>query len=203
MNVCIVSTFSCDFEEFKELFDLSNQVIGEWCSEAELIKVNYSIPSISTGAILRDIGNTNSDLGAKVQNYLQSGRLVPDEIIIEILVNRISKDDCSNGFLLDGFPRTIPQAKGLNDILKNNRQKLDAVVSLTANENELIERLIKRGRDSGRSDDTPEIIKQRQEVYWKQTSPLVNFYNNKKLLKEIDGIGEINEIKNRILEALN
>ena len=87
--------------------------------------------------------------------------------------------------------------------MKNNGQKLDAVVSLTANENELIERLIKRGRDSGRSDDTPEIIKQRQEVYWKQTSPLINFYKDENLLKEIDGFGEINEIKNRILEVLN
>ena len=81
-------------------------------TQAELIKVNYNIPSISTGAILRDISNTNSDLGAKVQDYLQSGRLVPDEIIIEILVNRISDDDCSDGFL-DGFPRNIDQAEAL------------------------------------------------------------------------------------------
>ena len=105
--------------------------------------------------------------------------------------------------MLDGFPRTIPQAEGLNTILKDNSQKLDAVVSLTADENELIDRLIKRGQDSGRSDDTPEIIKQRQEVYWKQTSPLIDYYLKKNLLKEIDGIGSIEDIKNRILESLN
>ena len=102
-------------------------------TQAELIKVNYSIPSISTGAILRDIGKTNSGLGAKVQNYLQSGRLVPDEIIIEILVNRISEDDCSNGFLLDGFPRNIDQAKAL----EKASIEIDFVVFLNIEEQEL------------------------------------------------------------------
>ena len=106
-------------------------------TQAELIKVNYSIPSISTGAILRDIGNTNSDRGAKVQNYLQSGKLVPDEIIIEILVNRISEDDCSNGFLLDGFPRNIDQAKALE---KANID-IDFVVFLNIEEQEIIKRM--------------------------------------------------------------
>ena len=118
-------------------------------TQAELIKVNYSIPSISTGAILRDIGSTNSDLGAKVQNYLQSGRLVPDEIIIEILVNRISKDDCSNGFLLDGFPRNIDQAKALE---KANID-IDFVVFLNIEEQEIIKRMSGRRMHlkSGRS----------------------------------------------------
>ena len=158
---------------------------------------------VSTGDMLRAEINNESDIGKTAKSFIDQGALVPDEVLLDIIDSRLSDSNVQNGYLLDGFPRTIPQAKGLNDILKNNGQKLDAVVSLTANENELIERLIKRGRDSGRSDDTPEIIKQRQEVYWKQTSPLINFYKDENLIKEIDGIGEINEIKNRILGALN
>ncbi|URQ63568.1 nucleoside monophosphate kinase [SAR86 cluster bacterium] len=106
-------------------------------TQAELIKVNYNIPSISTGAILRDISNTNSDLGVKVQDYLQSGRLVPDEIIIEILVNRISDDDCSDGFLLDGFPRNIDQAEAL----KKANIDIDFVIFLNIEEQEIIKRI--------------------------------------------------------------
>ena len=164
---------------------------------------NLKIPHLSTGDMLRAEINNESDIGKTAKSFIDQGALVPDEVLLNIIDSRLSGSNVQNGYLLDGFPRTIPQAKGLNDILKNNGQKLDAVVSLTANENELIERLIKRGRDSGRSDDTPEIIKQRQEVYWKQTSPLINFYKDENLIKEIDGIGEINEIKNRILGALN
>ena len=104
---------------------------------------------------------------------------------------------------MDGFPRTIPQAEGLNDIMNNKFHNLDAVISLTADENELVERLIKRGQDSGRTDDTPEVIKQRQEVYWEQTAPLVHYYSNNNVLIEVDGIGSIVEIKNRILTVLN
>ena len=172
-------------------------------TQAKLICDHFVITHLSTGDMLRTEINNESDIGKTANSFIDQGALVPDEVLLNIIDSRLSDSNVQNGYLLDGFPRTIPQAEGLNDILKNNSQKLDAVVSLTANENELIERLIKRGLDSGRSDDAPEIIKQRQEVYWKQTSPLVNFYNDKNLLKEIDGIGEINEIKNRILEALN
>ena len=153
--------------------------------------------------MLRAEINNESDICKTANSFIDQGALVPDEVLLDIIDSRLSDSNVQNGYLLDGFPRTIPQANGLIHILKNNGQKLDAVVSLTANENELIERLIKRGRDSGRSDDTPEIIKQRQEVYWKQTSPLINFYKDENLIKEIDGIGEINEIKNRILGVLN
>ena len=124
-------------------------------------------------------------------------------MLLNIIEARLSEPDIKNGYLLDGFPRTIPQAEGLNSILNNKSQKLDIVISLTADEDELIQRLIKRGQDSGRSDDTPEIIRQRQEVYWKQTSPLVSFYMSKNLLKEVNGIGSIDEIKERILGELS
>ena len=168
-------------------------------TQAKLICDYFDITHLSTGDMLRTEINNKSDIGKTAKSFIDQGALVSDEVLLNIIDSRLSDSNVQNGYLLDGFPRTIPQAKGLNDILKNNRQKLDAVVSLTANENELIERLIKRGRDSGRSDDTPEIIKQRQEVYWKQTSPLINFYKDENLIKEIDGIGAINEIKNSCL----
>ena len=172
-------------------------------TQANLVCDYFGILHLSTGDMLRSEINKKSDIGTTAKTFIDQGDLVPDEVLLKIINSRLSDSDIESGYLLDGFPRTIPQAEGLNAILKNNTQELDAVISLTADENELVERLIKRGHDSGRSDDTPEIIKQRQEVYWKQTSPLVDYYIDKNILIEIDGIGGINEIKNRILESLN
>ena len=171
-------------------------------TQAKLICKHFSMLHLSTGDMLRSEINKKSDIGKTAKSFIDKGELVPDDVLLNIIEARLSEADIHCGYLLDGFPRTIAQAEGLNNILKNNLQKLDAVISLTADENELIQRLIKRGQDSGRSDDTPTIIKQRQDVYWKQTSPLVNFYMSKNLLKEINGIGSVNEIKDRILRVL-
>ena len=172
-------------------------------TQAKLVCDHFGMLHLSTGDMLRSEINKKSDIGITAKSFIDHGDLVPDEVLLNIINSRLSNPDIKNGYLLDGFPRTIPQAEGLNTILKDNYQALDSVISLTADENELVERLIKRGQDSGRSDDTPEIIKQRQEVYWKQTSPLIDYYLKKNLLEEINGIGSIEDIKNRILESLN
>jgi len=172
-------------------------------TQARLVCDHFRMLHLSTGDMLRSEINKKSDIGITAKSFIDQGDLVPDEVLLNIINSRLLAPDIKNGYLLDGFPRTIPQAEGLNTILKDNSQVLDSVISLTADENELVKRLIKRGQDSGRSDDTPEIIKQRQEVYWKQTSPLIEYYLKKNLLKEIDGIGSIEDIKNRILESLN
>ena len=172
-------------------------------TQANILKEQYNIPHLSTGQILREEIKNNSKTGEVAKNYINKGLLVPDKYLIEIIKNHIIDPECNNGYILDGFPRTLIQADDFNQLLKEINQRIDLVISLTANEDELIQRLIKRGRDSGRSDDTPEIIKQRQEVYWKQTSPLVDFYMSKNLLKEVNGIGNIDEIKKRILGVLN
>ena len=172
-------------------------------TQASLICDHFSILHLSTGDMLRSEINKKSSIGKTAKSFIDQGELVPDDVLLNIIETRLSEPDIKNGYLLDGFPRTIPQAEGLNSILNNKSQKLDVVISLTADEDELIQRLIKRGQDSGRSDDTPEIIRQRQEVYWKQTSPLVNFYMSKNLLKEVNGIGNIDEIKERILGELS
>jgi adenylate kinase len=119
-----------------------------------------------------------------------------------MMEGRLQQDDCKNGYLLDGFPRTIPQAEGLEKIMDKINHKIDFVISLTADEDELVKRLVLRGQESGRSDDTEEVIKERQQVYWKLTAPLLDFYSGRKLLHEVDGLGTISEITERILNVL-
>ena len=127
---------------------------------------------------------------------------MPDHILIEIVKERISRPDCENGYLLDGFPRTPPQAEGLEEMMHSIGHDLECALSLTADEDELVDRLVKRGEKSGRSDDTPEVIRNRQKIYWEQTAPLLDFYRGKGILKEVDGLGEIPEITERILNVL-
>tara|TARA_Y100000746_G_scaffold96913_1_gene82466 strand:- start:981 stop:1550 length:570 start_codon:yes stop_codon:yes gene_type:complete len=172
-------------------------------TQARLVCENYGIIHLSTGDILRSEIKDSSEVGKVAKSYIDEGALVPDNVLLDIINLRLSKNDSQNGYLLDGFPRTIGQAEGLYDIMNIKKHKLDVAISLVAEENELIQRLINRGHDSGRTDDTPEIIKQRQEVYWKQTAPLIDFYSNKNVLVEINGIGSIPEIKNRIFMELD
>tara|TARA_B100001250_G_scaffold391625_1_gene392698 strand:+ start:113 stop:682 length:570 start_codon:yes stop_codon:yes gene_type:complete len=172
-------------------------------TQARRVCEHYGIIHLSTGDILRSEIKDSSKVGKVAKSYIDAGALVPDNVLLDIINLRLGKNDTQNGYLLDGFPRTIPQAEGLYDIMNSKKHKLDVVISLVAEENELIQRLVNRGQDSGRTDDTPEIIKQRQGVYWKQTAPLIDFYSNKNVLVEIDGIGSIPEIKNRIFMELD
>jgi len=171
-------------------------------TQADRIKDELNIVHLSTGVILRAEVEAESKVGIDAKSYMDKGLLVPDSILIEIVKERISKPDCQNGYLLDGFPRTLPQAKGLDDMMKSIGHKLDCAISLTANEDELVARLLKRGQDSGRSDDTPEVIRNRQKIYWEQTAPLLDFYREKDILKDVNGLGEIADITERILNIL-
>jgi len=171
-------------------------------TQANRVCESFDIIHLSTGDILRAEMAAKSDIGKKAKSYIDNGELVPDKVLLGIMKNRLKKDDVQKGYLLDGFPRTIPQAEGLVEIMENISHSLDGAISLKADEDELVQRLIKRGRESRRSDDTPDVIRQRQKVYWQQTAPLLDFYRSKDLLKEVDGIGEIPEITDRILEVL-
>ena len=171
-------------------------------TQADRIKDKLKILHLSTGDILRAEVEAKSAIGVDAKLYMDFGKLVPDHILIEIVKERISKDDCENGYLLDGFPRTLPQAEGLDEMMHSIGHDLECAISLTADEDELVERLIKRGKESGRSDDTPEVIRNRQKIYWEQTAPLLDFYHGKGILKEVDGSGEIPEITERILDVL-
>ncbi|MBL7014020.1 MAG: adenylate kinase [Candidatus Marinimicrobia bacterium] len=171
-------------------------------TQAARIENHFSIIHLSTGEILREEMKAETSIGKQAKDFCDSGQLVPDPILLDIIEHRLFHDDCKNGFLLDGFPRTLPQATGLDTILKDINQELDCAISLVADEGELVSRLVQRGKELGRSDDSEEIIQHRQKIYWDQTAPLLDFYRNKGLLKEVDGIGDISEITNRILKVL-
>jgi len=196
-------------------------------TQAQIIEEELAIANVSTGAILREVSKSQSDLGQKVQTYLNSGQLVPDEIIIEMLVERISKDDCNNGFILDGFPRNIEQAKSLDQA----GVSIDLVIYLKILEEQIIERMSGRrihlasgrsyhttfnppkidGKDDltgedliQRSDDKPEVIKKRLEVYFNETEPMLDFYNNKDMkFYEIDASEPVKAVTEKILKIIN
>ena len=172
-------------------------------TQAKKVCDHYKIIHLSTGEILRKEISDKSEVGNQAKTYIDNGNLVPDNVILRIIENRLKANDAQYGYLLDGFPRTINQAEGLQKIMLQLKHKINSVISLTANEEELILRLINRGKDSGRSDESPEIIRHRQKVYWRQTAPLLEYYNEKKVLKKVDGLGNITDITKRILETID
>ena len=171
-------------------------------TQANIIKDTYNIPHLSTGEILRNEIEIKSDIGMIAKNYIDDGLLVPDNILLKILENNISRSNSSNGYILDGFPRNLQQVEDLNDLINKLDHTIDIVISLTADEDELIKRLIKRSEESGRSDDTADIISNRQKVYWKQTAPIIAYYKKTGILKEVNGLGTIQEITKRIIGAI-
>ena len=171
-------------------------------TQAKNIVDKFKIIHLSTGDILRAEVGRDTKLGREAKQFMDEGKLVPDELLLNMMENRLQEKDCKKGYLLDGFPRTIPQAEGLESILNKINHKIDYVISLTADETELVNRLVLRGKESGRSDDTEEVIRERQQVYWQLTSPLSDFYRERKLLHEVNGLGTIAEITNRILKIM-
>ena len=172
-------------------------------TQAKILKEELGIIHLSTGEILRREIAIKSDIGEIAKEFIDQGKLVPDNFLLDIVRERIKKPDCFSGYLLDGFPRTIPQAIGLNTINKAHRNHLDAAINLTADEDELIKRiLIRKKQDPNRSDDSLLIIKKRQQVYWKQTSPLIDFYTKMGILKNVNGLGEIEKVTKLILELI-
>ena len=144
-----------------------------------------------------------TDLGKKAQEYMDAGEYVPDEITNLMVRNRIDEDDAKPGFLLDGYPRTLSQVEELDGMIKFTGHELDAVVVLTVDNEELVQRLLARAETDGRSDDTEDVIRRRQEVYAEQTEPLIDVYRNRNLLIEVDGMGEVDEVSERIFAALD
>ena len=172
-------------------------------TQSELIIKKYGLDHISTGDVLRAEIKAQTELGKIADSYISKGQLVPDDLIIEILANVLDGKENSKGVIFDGFPRTIPQGKALDKMLKERGTQLNAVLSLEVEEAELIDRLLKRGQISGRSDDNLETIKLRLDVYNGQTSPLKQYYVEQGKLAAINGIGTIEEIFERIAETMD
>jgi adenylate kinase len=176
-------------------------------TQAQIIAARLGVPAISTGDIFRANVSGETELGQQAKAYMDAGDLVPDEITVAMVSDRLAEDDAKAGFLLDGFPRTIAQAEQLRDSLAEMGQSLDRCLELVVDEDELVRRLSGRrvlvgGELVQRDDDKPETVRHRLEVYREQTAPVAGFYEEVGLLSQIDAIGEIDEVTRRALEAL-
>lgn len=198
-------------------------------TQAKFLVEAYNIPQISTGDMLRANVRDATQLGTEAKQYMNAGQLVPDAVILGMMKSRFNEPDCNAGYILDGFPRTIPQAEGLDNLLNDMGQKIDSVLVLNVNHEEIIKRLSSRrsckecdtvynlifdppasenkcdkcdGILYQRDDDKPETIRQRLDVYSNQTSPLITFYSGKGLVQSIDGTGKIDEVKERMFSVL-
>ena len=171
-------------------------------TQAKIIRDKLRIAHISTGELLRQEIAKKTEVGIVAKGYIDQGKLVPDNFLFTIVNERLGQPDCRDGYILDGFPRTLNQANGLEKIMSSFDHSLDRAISLHADEDALVERLVKRGENSGRSDDTSNIIRNRQKIYWQQTAPLLDFYEERGLLDNVNGLGEIKEITERILTII-
>jgi adenylate kinase len=172
-------------------------------TQASKLSEVFGIPAISTGDIFRANVKNETPLGLEAKSYMDRGAYVPDDLTNKLVRDRLQNPDCINGFLLDGYPRTGDQVNELDDILRETQSSLDAVIQLTADTNEVVRRLAKRAIDQGRSDDTEDVIRNRMAIYEDQTAPLISLYAARGLLIMVDGLGEIDEVTSRIVEALN
>ena len=171
-------------------------------TQAVVVAAALGIPHISTGDIFRANVSAGTPLGEEAQRYMNAGEYVPDSITNAMVRDRISHDDCNPGFLLDGYPRTLEQVNELDMMLQSDGRRLDRVVELTVDTEEVVGRLIKRAQEQGRADDTADVIRRRLEVYFDQTAPLVAVYRERGILLEVDGMGDVVEVTERILSAL-
>ncbi|MTD57718.1 adenylate kinase [Amycolatopsis pithecellobii] len=165
-------------------------------TQADALSQRLSIPHISTGDLFRRHVSEGTPLGEETKRYLDSGELVPDAVTNEMVRERLAEPDAAEGFLLDGFPRNTAQAEVLGKLLAESGLELDAVIQLEVPEDVVVNRLLSRGR----SDDTEDVIRRRQQVYWSETAPLLDYYQD--ILIKVDGVGDIDEISSRVLDAL-
>lgn len=198
-------------------------------TQAEMLMKLYNIPTISTGNIFREHISNNTELGQQAKKYMDEGKLVPDELVIELVKDRLKKDDCKVGMILDGFPRTIPQAEALDVMLAELDMPIDKVIDVEVPDQVIIDRmsgrtvcpscgasyhnLFKIEKVAGvcnecttqlvqREDDKEETVKKRLEIYHAQTKPLIDFYANQGKLAEVDGVGGLDEVSARVKKAL-
>ncbi len=168
-------------------------------TQAEKIIAKYHPAHLSTGDMLRSARDAKTEIGLEAEKYMSAGQLVPDDVIVGIISDRLQEPDCQAGYLLDGFPRTIAQAEALDKMLAEKGTPLDVVLELRVPDEELFNRLAGRGR----ADDKPEVIRERLVAYNNQTSPLLDYYGKQNLLRTIDGLGSVDDIFARVEKVLD
>jgi adenylate kinase len=174
-------------------------------TQANLIQQRYGACQLSTGDMLRAAVAAGTPIGLKARDLMERGELVPDNVVVGIISERIDAPDCTKGFILDGFPRTVAQAEALDTLLADKGMALDAVIELSVDESILIERIEKRARETEggpRADDNAEALKKRLDVYREQTAPLIEYYAAAGLLKRVDGMAKIDEVSDEIAGCL-
>jgi len=172
-------------------------------TQAEILVRRLGVPKISTGDMLREAVARGTEVGRTARGTMDRGELVPDEVVIAVARERLTQDDAREGFVLDGFPRTVEQARALDRMLEQLGAGLEACVTLRVDEDALVERLLSRADIEGRSDDNEETIRNRMRVYREQTEPLVAYYREQGLLRDVDGMGGVEEVAKRVEEALS
>ena len=172
-------------------------------TQAKYVAEHFGIPAISTGDIFRANVSSGTPLGVEAKRYMDAGEYVPDEVTNRMVRNRIDEPDAEPGFLLDGYPRTLAQVEELDGMIRFTGHRLDAVAVLTVDQDEIVDRLLQRAQVEGRADDTEDVIRRRQEVYAEQTEPLIEVYRDRGILVEVDGMGEVSEVTQRIFTALD
>lgn len=174
-------------------------------TQSEKLIDRYHLHHISTGEVLRDHIARGTELGRTADSYISQGQLIPDELMLRVLEHELDNnpDKTAEGVIFDGFPRTIPQALALKDMMKRRGQKIHAVIGLEVPEDQLMERMLLRGKESGRSDDNPETIRKRLAVYHKQTQPLRDYYVGEGVYVPIKGDGTVDQVFERVIAALD
>ena len=172
-------------------------------TQATYVAEHFGIPAISTGDIFRANVSRGTPLGLEAKKFMDSGEYVPDEVTNLMVRDRIDEPDAEPGFLLDGYPRTLAQVEELDGMIRHTGHSLDAVVVLTVDSDEIVGRLLQRAEVEGRADDTEDVIRRRQEVYAEQTEPLIHVYRDRGILLEVDGMGDVDDVTQRIFEALD
>ena len=172
-------------------------------TQAQLLVERLGIPQVSTGDMLRAAVAAGSEVGRQAKSYMDAGKLVPDAVVIGVAEERLSRPDAKKGFILDGFPRTAAQAEALDRMLPKLGCELERCVALTVDEDELVKRLLRRAALEGRSDDNEASIRTRMREYREKTEPLIAYYRKRGALREVNGLGEIDEVARRIAQALD
>ena len=171
-------------------------------TQGVLVAEAFGVPQVATGDIFRENVKGGTDLGKKVQEIIEAGHLVPDELTSELVRDRLAEPDAAHGFLLDGYPRNRGQVAHLDDFLGSRGESLDAVIELVVPQEESIARLRQRALDQGRTDDTEEVIANRLSIYERETAPILDVYRERDLVVQIDGVGSLDEVTERIFAAL-
>jgi adenylate kinase len=172
-------------------------------TQAALLKEHFRIPHISTGALLREAVEQATPLGLQAKAIMERGELVPDDVMLDLIEQRLGEDDVGSGFILDGYPRNLSQAEALERLLARLEQPVEEAVLIEVNPDLVVERIAKRAAEEGRSDDNEEVVRKRIRVYEEQTAPVAGFYEQRSVLTRVLGEGSIDEVLQRILGVLS